>query len=384
MSDGKITICDIDFVAGTHDVNLPGRIDSQITIEQGDKQPPKCTLTFKTNDDNGPLEYRRVDDRCDGFAVKREHRQIGSEEWIKETVDPSQQHTEIYTALGELNKFYTPCANVPHTLSIYSREPIPNKNTRQDNKVVSSEIFFETGKATLKPEAKVALDGLVKDYKGGTIVIEGHCDPRGSARYNFELGAKRAKVVEEYVLGKLKGRDGSDLKIETISYGESRAADGSMNKNRRAVISMGTPLIERALDSTRSAPPDYYLIDSSDSMLVNWPSIQSYKFSERSAIYGFNECYGLYEGLAKTTCGQTPLWDTVYELLMKMESQQVLTVVSDGYDNRSKSFNSDDVISLAKEKGIIISTIFIGTVDMQGILTKLAVETGGKFYLKTN
>ena len=67
------------------------------------------------------------------------------------------------------------------------------------------------------------------------VIIEGHCDDRGTTEYNLELGARRAKSVRDHL-----GRLGVDTSmLETISYGEERpASEGSgesaWSQNRRA------------------------------------------------------------------------------------------------------------------------------------------------------
>ncbi len=67
------------------------------------------------------------------------------------------------------------------------------------------------------------------------ILIEGHCDERGTNEYNLALGDKRAKAAKDYLvsLGVESGR------IEIISYGEERPActeqsDSCWLGNRRA------------------------------------------------------------------------------------------------------------------------------------------------------
>lgn len=68
-----------------------------------------------------------------------------------------------------------------------------------------------------------------------SIVVEGHCDDRGTIEYNLSLGQRRAVKVKEYYvqLGIAPNR------IATISYGEEKPADPRSNesawaKNRRA------------------------------------------------------------------------------------------------------------------------------------------------------
>lgn len=68
-----------------------------------------------------------------------------------------------------------------------------------------------------------------------TIIIEGHCDERGTTEYNLALGDRRANAAKNFL---------SDLgidatRIKTISYGEEMPIDSAQNeaawaKNRRA------------------------------------------------------------------------------------------------------------------------------------------------------
>lgn len=67
-------------------------------------------------------------------------------------------------------------------------------------------IFFETGKAVLKPESFTELDRVVKFLNDNPFIrieIGGHTDNVGSAKYNLDLSARRAKSVAEYIM--LKG-----------------------------------------------------------------------------------------------------------------------------------------------------------------------------------
>ena len=81
----------------------------------------------------------------------------------------------------------------------------------------------------------------LKSTPGFQIIIEGHCDERGTREYNLALGERRANSVKEFLvsLGVEAGR------ITTISYGKERpSADGSTSEswaeNRRAVTVVGS------------------------------------------------------------------------------------------------------------------------------------------------
>jgi peptidoglycan-associated lipoprotein len=100
------------------------------------------------------------------------------------------------------------------------------------------DIFFDYDKYNLKPLAQSTLkDGApaylkYRDYK---LVVEGHCDERGTAEYNLALGEKRAVEAAKFLadLGIEKER------IKTISYGKEMPLDpghdeAAWAKNRRA------------------------------------------------------------------------------------------------------------------------------------------------------
>ena len=106
------------------------------------------------------------------------------------------------------------------------------------NQFMYEDIYFEFDKATLLP---MALDILKKKAEhlynnpGITIVIEGHCDERGTNEYNLALGDRRAESAKSFLvdLGILPSR------LTTVSYGEERPVDPNHNreawaKNRRA------------------------------------------------------------------------------------------------------------------------------------------------------
>ena len=74
----------------------------------------------------------------------------------------------------------------------------------------------------------------MKKWKSVKILIEGHCDERGTEDYNMALGEKRAKSAFDYLVSLGISSD----KIKTISYGKSQPTDPGHNeiawqKNRR-------------------------------------------------------------------------------------------------------------------------------------------------------
>ncbi len=101
---------------------------------------------------------------------------------------------------------------------------------------------FANGKATLAPEAKTELDGLISQLSANPqnyfIEIEGHTDSRGSTALNERLGLERAEAVKRY----LYEQHNIPLhKMNVISFGETKPAAPNNNRanratNRRVVI----------------------------------------------------------------------------------------------------------------------------------------------------
>lgn len=83
------------------------------------------------------------------------------------------------------------------------------------------DVFFDFDKSLIRPDAKKSLDENVRWLKANpnaTILIEGHCDERGTGEYNLALGQRRARSAHDYLVAA-----GIDAKrIKSISYGKER------------------------------------------------------------------------------------------------------------------------------------------------------------------
>ena len=99
-------------------------------------------------------------------------------------------------------------------------------------------IHFDYDKYDLRAEAKTTLSQnarVMMEHAGFSILIEGHCDERGTEEYNLALGEKRALAARDYLVGFGIAKD----RISVISYGEEKPMDPRHNeeawgKNRRA------------------------------------------------------------------------------------------------------------------------------------------------------
>jgi len=101
-------------------------------------------------------------------------------------------------------------------------------------------VHFDFDKSNIKAEDQSKLQKLaacLKQANVSGITIEGHCDQRGTADYNIQLGQRRAEAVRKY-LGNLGLSTGN---IQPVSYGEERPLcdqdqESCFARNRRAVI----------------------------------------------------------------------------------------------------------------------------------------------------
>ena len=101
-----------------------------------------------------------------------------------------------------------------------------------------ADIYFDFDKHELREDSLSTLRHHVELLKANAdikVLVEGHCDERGTEEYNLGLGERRASRVHQYFLD--AGIDANRLK--TISYGEMRPVEEGSNesawsKNRRA------------------------------------------------------------------------------------------------------------------------------------------------------
>ncbi|HWC65253.1 MAG TPA: peptidoglycan-associated lipoprotein Pal, partial [Thermoanaerobaculia bacterium] len=83
------------------------------------------------------------------------------------------------------------------------------------------DAFFDFDKADLRDDARTALAAdaqWLKQYGSIKVLVEGHCDERGTEEYNLSLGQRRASAVKEYLAS--LGVEGS--RVNTVSYGKAR------------------------------------------------------------------------------------------------------------------------------------------------------------------
>lgn len=101
-----------------------------------------------------------------------------------------------------------------------------------------SNVYFDFDKYDIRPDAREILVQHAQSLLNNPsvkILVEGHCDERGTIEYNLALGEKRANAVKNFLVNYGVAAD----RISTISYGKERPLDPRSNeeawaKNRRA------------------------------------------------------------------------------------------------------------------------------------------------------
>jgi peptidoglycan-associated lipoprotein len=119
-----------------------------------------------------------------------------------------------------------------------AREAWLKKNAEALTDLNMQNIYFDYDKSGIRPDARDILKANAEIFtknSNATIVVEGHCDERGTAEYNMALGERRAQETKQYLVN--LGINAS--RIETISYGEERPLDNrsieeAWAQNRRA------------------------------------------------------------------------------------------------------------------------------------------------------
>jgi len=123
--------------------------------------------------------------------------------------------------------------------------PPPPKPTRTISERLEGEVqdvYFDYDKSDVRSDQQTtlsrnaeAIKSILSEFPGSMIIIEGHCDERGSAEYNLGLGDRRSSSVQEFLVQ--LGVPGD--RMRTISYGEERPQCTDPNeecysRNRRA------------------------------------------------------------------------------------------------------------------------------------------------------
>ncbi|HWA10490.1 MAG TPA: OmpA family protein [Opitutaceae bacterium] len=108
-----------------------------------------------------------------------------------------------------------------------------------DGRGILAPVYFEFNESSIKPAERAKLQEAakyLKEHADVRLLLEGHCDWRGTAEYNLGLGDRRANAAKKYLgtIGVAADR------LETLSKGSLEAAkeadDATMQKDRRVEL----------------------------------------------------------------------------------------------------------------------------------------------------
>ena len=104
------------------------------------------------------------------------------------------------------------------------------------------DAFFDYDKAEIRTDARSALSKtaeFLRSHPQISIMIDGHCDERGSTEYNLPLGDRRSGSAKDFLVAQGVASD----RIQTLSYGKERpfcieSNESCWQQNRRAHFRM--------------------------------------------------------------------------------------------------------------------------------------------------
>ena len=129
--------------------------------------------------------------------------------------------------------FFVGCGNNCVKVVVDTPPPPPPAPTAE-----LGDVFYAYDSSVLDAASRSQLEENVQwmmENPNASIIIEGHCDERGTSEYNMALGERRAESVKSYMVNA-----GVDIsRMQTVSYGEERPFDpghdeAAWAKNRRA------------------------------------------------------------------------------------------------------------------------------------------------------
>lgn len=105
---------------------------------------------------------------------------------------------------------------------VMPQEALDREITTEDLEVMLSDVFFDYDQFAIREDAVSLLEAnakiLTEKFAGQEIIIEGHCDQRGTQSYNIVLGERRAKAVQ----GFLKDLGIPEENLQIVSFGKEK------------------------------------------------------------------------------------------------------------------------------------------------------------------
>jgi len=146
--------------------------------------------------------------------------------------------SDSYPVAVEKDKRDIPAARTRADARPARQLPVRPTRSREAGKDALAIVYFDFDRSNIRPDQRAILDRNKAWLAGNPrskVVIEGHCDERGTKEYNFALGERRANSVRDYLI--LMGIDGARLAV--VSKGEDEpmvkgTGERAYARNRRA------------------------------------------------------------------------------------------------------------------------------------------------------
>ncbi len=156
------------------------------------------------------------------LTVSCAQKQVASESESTKQADQKKADKDKGTAAGDAT-------------SVNPLKPVATGNPDVD--FINLDIYFDFDSAELTADAQAVLQskaGYLQKNSNINVIIEGHCDERGTTEYNLALGERRAKSAKSFLVD----LGISNSRLSFISYGEEKPADPGHNeyaweRNRR-------------------------------------------------------------------------------------------------------------------------------------------------------
>lgn len=159
---------------------------------------------------------------------------------------------------GQVTASTTLAVTLPPPPAPVAAAPRPTFNERLSSEV--RDVYFDFDKSNIRSDAHgtltsdaEALKSILSDFPTHTVILEGHCDERGSAEYNLGLGDRRANAVKAFLnqLGIAAER------LQAISYGKERpqcttSDEACWQMNRRVHFAPGEDQQRKEVTSSGS------------------------------------------------------------------------------------------------------------------------------------
>ncbi len=125
---------------------------------------------------------------------------------------------------------------------VVEADPIDPRSERYIEEVLGKRVFFALDSSVLNARAQSTIRrwaDWMNEFSDVNVIVEGHCDERGTREYNLALGDRRSNAVKDHLV--VLGIDPN--RITTISYGKERPlvlghTEAAWGQNRRGDLTL--------------------------------------------------------------------------------------------------------------------------------------------------